>query len=314
MLFGLLIAGTLGLMKKGLQSLSFEMEARDDRGAGDPCRCSIFLRLAVAGRCTAWAASEGQRRGTGRARGRSGRDRDLFGSAVPRPGALPASGLVPAAARPDAVQVAESDAADGLGATTPVGALRRRPLRVADGTLVGVASYAGCAAGSEFAGFAAYGYCAARSRYYWGVRLLLLVDAKGVPIGYPLVPANEKEYEPVRELALGDGSAILVCDKGLWGRQYAETLSRESVRLHTPDRVRTAANLERERSLASRRLLVEPTIANLNCQMRLEHHLAKTPAGLAQRIAQRLLALTIGVLLNTRTGRPPRSLAAYDGR
>ena len=188
------------------------------------------------------------------------------------------------------------------------------PLRIADGTLVGVANYAGCAARSDFAGFAAYGYCAAKSRYYWGVRLVLLVDPKGVPVGYTLVPANEKEYEPVRELALGDGSELLVCDKGLWGRQYAETLRLEGVRLHTPDRVRTADNLERERSLASRRLVVESTIANLKRQMRLEDHLAKTPAGLVQRIAQRLLALTIGVLLNTRHGRPPRSLVAYDGR
>jgi hypothetical protein len=48
--------------------------------------------------------------------------------------------------------------------------------------------------------------------------------------------------------------------------------------------------------------------------MRLEHHLAKTLPGLAQRIAQRLLALTIGMLLNTMLGRPPRSLVAYDGR
>jgi hypothetical protein len=36
--------------------------------------------------------------------------------------------------------------------------------------------------------------------------------------------------------------------------------------------------------------------------------------GLAQRIAQRLLALTIGILLNTLSGRPARALAAYDGR
>jgi hypothetical protein len=48
--------------------------------------------------------------------------------------------------------------------------------------------------------------------------------------------------------------------------------------------------------------------------MRLEQHLAKTPAGLVQRIAQRLLALTLGMLLNALIGRPPRSLVAYDGR
>ena len=49
-------------------------------------------------------------------------------------------------------------------------------------------------------------------------------------------------------------------------------------------------------------------------QMRLERHLAITRAGLAARIAQRILALTIGVPLNTLAGRPARALAAYDGR
>jgi hypothetical protein len=187
-------------------------------------------------------------------------------------------------------------------------------LRLADGTLVGVANYAGCAHKSEFAGLAAYGYCPSKSEWVWGMRLVLLVDCKGLPIGYTLVAANEKEYEPVRQLALGDGSAILVCDKGLWGRQYAETLRLEGILIRTPDRVRTADNLERERGLARTRLVVESTIANLKCQMRLEQHLAKTPAGLIQRIAQRLLALTLGMLLNALLGRPPRSLVAYDGR
>jgi len=62
------------------------------------------------------------------------------------------------------------------------------------------------------------------------------------------------------------------------------------------------------------RLVVESTIANLKCQMRLAQHLAKTPAGLVQRIAQRLLALTLGMLINALTSRPPRALVAYDGR
>ena len=82
----------------------------------------------------------------------------------------------------------------------------------------------------------------------------------------------------------------------------------------TPDKTRTAANISRERALASSRLVIESVFANLKGQMRLERHLAQTPAGLAVRIAQRILALTIGVLLNTFAGRPARALAAYDGR
>jgi hypothetical protein len=54
--------------------------------------------------------------------------------------------------------------------------------------------------------------------------------------------------------------------------------------------------------------------STLERQMRLERHLAKTTPGLALRIVQRLLALTLGIYLNILTGRPPRALAAYDGR
>jgi hypothetical protein len=48
--------------------------------------------------------------------------------------------------------------------------------------------------------------------------------------------------------------------------------------------------------------------------MRLTDHLAKTTLGLAPRIAQPLLAFTVGIFCNTLAGRPPRALAAYDGR
>jgi hypothetical protein len=187
-------------------------------------------------------------------------------------------------------------------------------VRIADGTLISVANYAGCAGRSEFAGAAAYGYCAAKSQYVWGMRLVLVTDPAGVPVGYTLVAANEKEYEPVRELTTAHAGCTLIADKGLWGREYRQTLALQNVCILTPNRARTVANLRREKRLASLRLVIESTFANLKCQMRLEQHLAKTPAGLAQRIAQRLLTLTLGMLLNALTGRPPRALVAYDGR
>ena len=60
--------------------------------------------------------------------------------------------------------------------------------------------------------------------------------------------------------------------------------------------------------------VIESVFANLKGQMQLERHLARIPAGLAFRIAQRILALTVGILLNTLAGRPARALATYDGR
>jgi len=62
------------------------------------------------------------------------------------------------------------------------------------------------------------------------------------------------------------------------------------------------------------RLVIESVFSTLKRQMRMEDHLAKTLPGLAQRVAGRLLALTLGMLINALTGRPPRALAAYDGR
>jgi hypothetical protein len=187
-------------------------------------------------------------------------------------------------------------------------------VRLADGTLLGCANYPGCASRSAFAGFASYGYAKSQHRFVWGVRLVLVSDQRGVPLGYTLVPANEKEYEPLTDLLTGTPSEIVIADKGLWGRGYRERLAATGTTLLTPAKERTAANESRERHLASTRLAIESLFFNLKGQMRLEQHLAKTPAGLAVRIAQRLLALTLGILLNTLAGRPARALVAYDGR
>jgi hypothetical protein len=70
-------------------------------------------------------------------------------------------------------------------------------VRLVDGTLLGCANYAGCASKSDFAGHAAYGYCASKSQWYWGMRLLLICDRHGAPLGYDLRPANENEREGV---------------------------------------------------------------------------------------------------------------------
>jgi len=187
-------------------------------------------------------------------------------------------------------------------------------LRLSDGTLIAVANYPGCQRRSEFAGFARFGFAKSQHRFIYGVRLVLLTDERGLPLGYTVVPANEKEYEPLADLLTGTPAAVVIADKGFWGRDYAARLAADGTALLTPEKTRTAANLGRERALASTRLVIESVFANLKGQMRLEQHHAKTPAGLAVRIAQRILALTLGILLNSLNGRPARALAAYDGR
>jgi hypothetical protein len=133
-----------------------------------------------------------------------------------------------------------------------------------------------------------------------------------VPTGYDLVPAGAKEYEPV--YALAEPASLLFCDKGLWGREFRRSLELIDVELITPDKHKLGERPPAELAKARIRLVIESVISNLKRQMRLEDHLAKTLPGLAQRIAQRLLALTLGIFINLLIGRPARALAAYDGR
>ncbi len=188
-------------------------------------------------------------------------------------------------------------------------------VRLVDGTLISCANYPGCASHSAFAGHASFGYCPSKSQFVWGMRLVLFSDAKGVPVGYDLVgPKTGQERECALELAAGQAGALLFADGGFWGREYRASMELVEVELVTPDKHRLAQRPPSEVAKARIRLVIESVFSNLKRQMRLESHLAKTLGGLLQRIAQRLLALTLGVYVNTLLGRPPRALAAYDGR
>jgi hypothetical protein len=188
-------------------------------------------------------------------------------------------------------------------------------VRLVDGTLISCANYPGCASRSHFAGDASYGYCASKSQFLWGMRLVLICDPKGVPVGYDLVgPKTGEERECALRLAAGQSGAVLFADGGFWGREYRASMEALDIELVTPDKHRLGERPASEVAKARIRLVIESVFSTLKRQMRLETHLAKTATGLAQRIAQRLLALTIGVYVNALLGRPPRALAAFDGR
>jgi hypothetical protein len=188
-------------------------------------------------------------------------------------------------------------------------------VRLADGTLISCANYPGCASHSHMAGHASYGYCPSKSQFVWGMRLVVVSDAKGVPVGYDLVgPKTGTERETAFELAQAHAGSALFCDGGFWGAEFERTMGLIDVELVTPDKHKLGERPPAEIAKARIRLVIESVFSNLKGQMRLEHHLAKTLGGLAQRVAQRLLALTLGIFINLLAGRPPRALVAFDGR
>lgn len=188
-------------------------------------------------------------------------------------------------------------------------------LRLVDGTLISCANYPGCVSKSEFAPHASYGWCPSKSQFVWGMRLVLISDRKGTPVGYDLVgPKAGQEREGAYMLAQGHPHTTLYADKGFWGTEYKESMESINVHLITPERHQPGQRPLKEKVKARIRLVVESVFADLKHKMRLDRHLAKTVPGLAQRVAQRLLALTLGMFINALIGRPPRALAAYDGR
>ena len=188
-------------------------------------------------------------------------------------------------------------------------------IRLVDGTLISCANYPGCQSKSLFAPDASYGYCPSKSLYVWGLRLVVVCDRKGVPVGYDLVgPKTGQERESSYRLATAHPGSVLFADGGFWGHEYDQTMALIDVHLITPDKHQLGKRPPSEIAKARIRLVIESVFSNLKQQMRLDDHLAKTTPGLAQRIAGRLLALTLGMLLNIQLGRPPRALAAYDGR
>src|SRR5215207_4652041 len=99
-------------------------------------------------------------------------------------------------------------------------------LRLLDGTPVGCGQSTITAKRSDLFGYAGYGYEPSHSRYYWGVKLMLVVTADGTVTGFGLTnPKLMGEREAVRQLLGAQpanrpprGSAV-VTDKGLAGAE-----------------------------------------------------------------------------------------------
>ena len=188
-------------------------------------------------------------------------------------------------------------------------------VRLSDGTLISVANYPGCAAAERVRRLRPLRLCEVaaplRLRRAAGAARPTAAACRSVT---PSCPPTRRSTSRSPTFSPAHPLRSLSPTKASGAATTRARLAAGGTTLLTPDKTRTAANLGRERALASTRLVIESVFSNLKEQMRLERHLARTPAGLAVRIAQRILALTLGMLLNTLSGRPARALAAYDGR
>jgi hypothetical protein len=138
-----------------------------------------------------------------------------------------------------------------------------------------------------------------------------------MPVTWCLAPPSQGEREVAE--ALLDRAAgqhilrpgmVVLADKGLAGRSFAQTVAELEVQLIRPDRADEPARFG---NLGGVRQWIEAIIDTLKDQLSLEGHGAHTIQGLWVRVAQRLLALAASVWFNWQLGAPvKRSLVAYD--
>ncbi|HEY6275218.1 MAG TPA: IS982 family transposase [Streptosporangiaceae bacterium] len=172
---------------------------------------------------------------------------------------------------------------------------------------------------SGLAGWAAYGYCASHSRYFWGLRLHLLCTPAGLPVSWALASPKVDEREVLRELLAHDTSLIagragqtIIADKGYVSSDLDRCLHQQGLRLLRPS-YRNQPPRPGQELLRPIRQLIESVNDTLKGQMALEQHGGRTPAGVAVRISQRILALTAAIWHNRATSQPiTRSLIAFD--
>jgi hypothetical protein len=90
------------------------------------------------------------------------------------------------------------------------------------------------------------------------MRLVLISDAKGVPVGYDLTgPKTGQERERALELAAAHAGSTLFADKGFWGKEYRDCMELIDIQLITPERHRSGPRPAGEVAKARIRLVIE---------------------------------------------------------
>lgn len=168
---------------------------------------------------------------------------------------------------------------------------------------------------SDFVGSADYGVCSSKAMKYFGCKLHSVVSLTGLILGFLLTPANCYDNQPVVELLdsfshhltllLGDGAYN---DAAL--QSYLE--QHRSLQLLAPTKANQAPkrSASAQKQLNRLRLICETVNAQLQEQLHLSKHYAKSTWGLMTRIAAKITAHSVGMLVNSFLGRPVLQLAA----
>ena len=167
---------------------------------------------------------------------------------------------------------------------------------------------------SDFLGFADYGVCSSKALKYFGCKVHCIISLTGVIMGFVLTAANVYDNQPVVELLdsfvhhlthmLGDGAYN---DADL--QQFLKHAHHLEVKAPVKVNQSPVRSPLAQQQLNRLRLLCETVNAQLQEQLHLSKHYAKSIQGLRARIAAKFTAHSVSMMVNACWGQPPLNLA-----
>jgi len=165
---------------------------------------------------------------------------------------------------------------------------------------------------------AAYGRCAAKALKFYGCRLTTPVSDSGIILDFVLTAANHYDNQVVPEF-IGQYVYRTILEKIIGDKAYndqwlqADLPQEQAIVLKAPKKdnqiVQDGDPFVSSKAEATERLTVELVNSQLQEQLHLSKHYAKSPHGLFTRISAKVTAHTIGILINISLGRNPLALS-----
>lgn len=130
---------------------------------------------------------------------------------------------------------------------------------------------------------------------FYGYKIVLLCNDKGLPFKIGLVPADKKDSEILEWFLDGEESGWKLADKGFWNEEIVENLKAKGQFILIPPK----RNSKRKWPASFWRLVnrirrrIETTFSILKDYFLLEHHRAKTFRGLALRVLATVVAFVL---------------------
>src|SRR5229473_4932167 len=193
-------------------------------------------------------------------------------------------------------------------------ALQFEETAVVDSAPVPCVGYKRSKASSDFVGTADYGVCSSKAMKYFGCKFHSVVSLTGVIMGFVVTPASPYDNQVLVERLdscshhltslLGDGAFN---DAALQSflEQYRGLQLLAPTKANQPPK----RSGQTQRQLNRLRLICETVNAQLQEQLHLSKHYAKSAWGLVTRIAAKLTAHSLGMMVNALCGRPLLRLA-----